>query len=42
MTARELLADDVKILKRETNAPNVSLQELVKKNKEKYDYEKRN
>ena len=41
MSARGLLADDIKMLKRETHAPNSSLQKLIEMNKAKYDYLKK-
>ena len=41
MNARQLLADDVKQLRNNTNAPPKQLKKLIKLNKEKYDYSKK-
>lgn len=40
MSPRKLLAEDIKMLKQNTEAPHSSLQELIRMNKEKYNYRK--
>jgi hypothetical protein len=40
MTARQLLADDIRMLRRYTQAPTESLRALIRVNKELYDYTK--
>jgi hypothetical protein len=40
MTPRQLLADDIRLLRKHTNAPNSSLQKLIDMNKKNYNYNK--